>query len=235
MNWMLLSLAALGVTVAAPAFAKGGTPTGGENAAAGAREKAAHRTVSAAPGSITVDAPAFTGRSAFVAQIGSANDAVITQRAGRARADVTQRGDRNGASVVQRGGLNHARVDQTGDEHSAQVVQAGRGRSSLVVAQLGGGNTAAVSQTSQGALYNAATQISDRSGATAGPVPQISTAQAADDRVPQVTRERGGAAAGAQVSRAPRTAHEPEPLSRPSEGRTGAIARVEGEDRCAGD
>lgn len=76
-----------------------------------------------------------------------------------------------------------------------------------------------------------APQISER--AAAAPVAQVPRSAGARDAVRQLTTERRGTSAGAQVSRGPRTARESDPLSTPREGRTGAVARVEGEDRCA--
>lgn len=81
-----------------------------------------------------------------------------------------------------------------------------------------------------------APQVSDRAtseAAATAPAAQIPRSGATSDGVRQLTAEPAGASAGAQVSRAPRTAREPDPLSTPREGRTGAVARVEGEDRCA--
>jgi len=81
-------------------------------------------------------------------------------------------------------------------------------------------------------------------GSSRGPVPQISSGSKQLDApvrseprttraAPQLTRERGTARSpGQQLYTGGRTAQPSDPLSRPSEGRTGAIARVEGKDRC---
>ena len=65
------------------------------------------------------------------------------------------------------------------------------------------------------------------------PVAQLSTAAEREGGVAQLTADGDVATSGAQLTSGPRTAREPESLSRPSEGRTGAVARVEGDDRCA--
>lgn len=75
---------------------------------------------------------------------------------------------------------------------------------------------------------------SGRSGAADQSIAQITAAGRTDRSAPQVTGERGGVSAGTQLSRGG-TAESPTPLSRPSEGRTGQVARVEGTDRCAPD
>ena len=81
-------------------------------------------------------------------------------------------------------------------------------------------------------------------GASQGPVPQISNRSTQVDTparteprstgaAPQITRERASARSpGQQLYTGGRTAQPSDPLSRPSEGRTGAVARVEGKDRC---
>lgn len=71
--------------------------------------------------------------------------------------------------------------------------------------------------------------------AAARPLPQIPGPGENRDGVRQLTRERAGASAGAQVSRGAKSARASDPLSTPAQGRTGAVARVEGEDRCAPD
>lgn len=65
------------------------------------------------------------------------------------------------------------------------------------------------------------------------PVAQLSTAAEREGGVAQLTADGDDATSGTQLTNGPRTAREPDPLSRPSEGRTGAVARVDGEDRCA--
>ncbi len=62
--------------------------------------------------------------------------------------------------------------------------------------------------------------------------PQLS---ANSDSVPaqaQLTTVAQSDGQPSQVSTAPRNAQPPHPLSRPEEGRTAAVARVEGKDRC---
>lgn len=63
------------------------------------------------------------------------------------------------------------------------------------------------------------------------PVAQLSTPGDGDAPPAQLTSERRTGATAPQLSRG-KTAREPDPLSRPSEGRTAAVARVDGRDRC---
>lgn len=65
------------------------------------------------------------------------------------------------------------------------------------------------------------------------PVAQLSTPAERERGVAQLTADGDVATSGSQLTSGPRTARESDPLSRPSEGRTGAVARVEGDDRCA--
>ncbi|WP_129794164.1 hypothetical protein [Sphingosinicella sp. CPCC 101087] len=64
------------------------------------------------------------------------------------------------------------------------------------------------------------------------PVGQISAAEQSRGAPTQLTRESGSGPAPAQLYRGGRTAQPAEALSSPSEGRTGAVARVEGNDAC---
>lgn len=63
------------------------------------------------------------------------------------------------------------------------------------------------------------------------PVPQVSVPGTFRQAMPQVTSERRGAAAPAQLSRGG-TAEASAALSRPSDGRSGAVAPIGGHDRC---
>ena len=77
------------------------------------------------------------------------------------------------------------------------------------------------------------TVATGQSRGTEAPNPaQISTG--ADSRSPerQLTIERGAGRGPDQLYRGGKTAQPSKPLSRPSEGRTGAVARVGGDDRC---
>lgn len=74
-------------------------------------------------------------------------------------------------------------------------------------------------------------------GAAAQGVGQLSPARGAvgtssGTAQPQLTREGRNVRADGQLYRGGRTAQGAEPLSRPADGRTGAIARVGGSDRC---
>ena len=61
---------------------------------------------------------------------------------------------------------------------------------------------------------------------------QISTNAESSPAEAQLTNARASHQDTRQLSTAPRSAQAPEALSRPSEGRTAAIERVEGADRC---
>ncbi|WP_114954873.1 hypothetical protein [Sphingosinicella terrae] len=65
-----------------------------------------------------------------------------------------------------------------------------------------------------------------------GPVTQISGTGESRDALPQLTHEDEPMPSPSQLYQGGRTALPSAPLSRPSEGRTSAVARVEGADRC---
>jgi hypothetical protein len=67
---------------------------------------------------------------------------------------------------------------------------------------------------------------------SAAPASQLSSGAESRRAAPQLTGESRTARSGPQLYDGGRTAQPSEPLSRPSEGRTGAIAKVDGEDRC---
>lgn len=67
---------------------------------------------------------------------------------------------------------------------------------------------------------------------TSAASPQISSSGDGIPQAPQLTREPRGTRGAAQLYTGGRTAQPSEPLSRPSEGRTAAVTRVEGQDRC---
>jgi hypothetical protein len=73
-------------------------------------------------------------------------------------------------------------------------------------------------------------QISGRA-APAAP-PQLSSASESNSPAQQLTNERGAGAPAQQLSRGPRSAQESQPLSQPRDGRTAAVERVAGSDRC---
>jgi len=62
--------------------------------------------------------------------------------------------------------------------------------------------------------------------------PQLTTGTEVRIAAPQVTVERGDGRGSAQLYTGGRTAEPAAALSRPSDGRTGAVAKVEGNDRC---
>ncbi|MGZ8283682.1 MAG: hypothetical protein ACXWUN_12150, partial [Allosphingosinicella sp.] len=62
--------------------------------------------------------------------------------------------------------------------------------------------------------------------------PQLSASGNSRERTNQLNREGRAGPAPVQLYRGGRTALPSEPLSRPSEGRTSAVAAVTGEDRC---
>ena len=62
--------------------------------------------------------------------------------------------------------------------------------------------------------------------------PQLSAKGDSSPGQPQLTSAGQSDEQTSQVSTAPRNAQPPHPLSNPEEGRTAAVARVEGKDRC---
>ncbi|MDQ8757801.1 hypothetical protein RCO27_16360 [Sphingosinicella sp. LHD-64] len=64
------------------------------------------------------------------------------------------------------------------------------------------------------------------------PPPQLSSSDESGSATPQLTREAESARPASQLYRGGRTAQPSTPLSSPAEGRTSAVARVEGRDRC---
>jgi hypothetical protein len=65
-----------------------------------------------------------------------------------------------------------------------------------------------------------------------GPLQQLSTEADSERSPPQLSTRPEGRGGPTQLYTGGRTAQPAEPLSRPSQGRTGAVTRVEGEDRC---
>lgn len=94
--------------------------------------------------------------------------------------------------------------------------------------QLGAQGESPIAQISSGSrdLIRPPRVVSDPS-----PPSQLSVADDAVPAPPQLTDERG-AKPHRQLAPRGRTAAASEALSQPAEGRTGAIAKVEGEDRC---
>ena len=64
------------------------------------------------------------------------------------------------------------------------------------------------------------------------PSPQLTAEGESVSTARQLTSERPSPRAPAQLYKGKRTAQASDPLSRPADGRTGAIDRVEGKDRC---
>lgn len=62
--------------------------------------------------------------------------------------------------------------------------------------------------------------------------PQLSTSSESTPRQGQLTSAGQSGEQPSQLSTGPRNAEPPHPLSTPQEGRTAAVARVEGQDRC---
>ncbi len=86
----------------------------------------------------------------------------------------------------------------------------------------------AIDQISAGPRLVAAPLPPEEEPAASQLTPRGAGAPATD----QLTSERRPAWAQDQLYRGGRDARPPTPLSRPSQGRTGAVARVEGDDRC---
>jgi hypothetical protein len=100
------------------------------------------------------------------------------------------------------------------------------------VEQIGGDAppAVAVGQVSEGRRTIATPPRIDPPAAEAAP--QVGSRGDSRGATPQLNREGRAAPAPAQLYRGGRTAQPSEPLSRPSEGRTAAVVRVVGEDRC---
>jgi len=98
------------------------------------------------------------------------------------------------------------------------------------VEQIGAQGSRAVEQISTGAR-----QISSpvrEAPATSAAPPQLSSSSESRPPQQQLTSEARGSRGTAQLYTGGRTAQASEALSRPSEGRTGAVAPVSGKDRC---
>jgi len=137
-----------------PCAKNNGNPCNGNNGNAGEQGNAHH----AAP--VTVDVPTpppFSGRGAYVTQIGDVNDARITQSAPNAYASIRQTGNANASSIDQRGeGDAFADVRQTGDYNQSTASQDGLGPSVLYLTQTGNHNIATAGQAGTGATGNGA-------------------------------------------------------------------------------
>lgn len=117
----------------------------------------AQTTTTGAPGPIEVVSPSVSGRTAYVSQIGNANEATVSQTAPDARISIRQDGDRNVAAVTQSGeGIAFGDIAQTGADNEAALAQQGSGTNVLYLAQTGTGNRAAAQQSAEGALLNGA-------------------------------------------------------------------------------
>lgn len=103
------------------------------------------------------------------------------------------------------------------------------------VSQVGSAGRAAALQPAQvsSALTErrAPDQLTAERGVGRAPA-QLSVAGSVPREQPQLTRAGQGAAAPGQAAQGPRSAQGVAPLSAPQEGRTAAVARVEGRDRC---
>jgi hypothetical protein len=102
------------------------------------------------------------------------------------------------------------------------------------VEQIGSGGAPArsdMAQISGRSRDVAVSQPDDRPRTSPSPDQLSSTADAAP-ATPQLTVESGPVRTSAQIYRGGPTAQQPEPLSTPAEGRTAAVTRVEGRDRC---
>lgn len=110
-------------------------------------------------------------------------------------------------------------VPAAGQAVRGEVDQIGEGRASAVVGQI----------TAESAPMAPAAPIEPR---PTGPVTQISGTDESRDALPQLTHDDEAEPSPSQLYRGGRTALPSAPLSRPSEGRTSAVTRVEGNDRC---
>lgn len=67
---------------------------------------------------------------------------------------------------------------------------------------------------------------------TSAPPPQLTSAQDSGQPAQQLTNERQPPQAPGQIYKGKRSAQASTPLSRPADGRTGSVERVDGKDRC---
>ena len=67
---------------------------------------------------------------------------------------------------------------------------------------------------------------------TTAPPPQLTAESESASPAHQLTSERRSPRATSQIYKGKKTAQSSEPLSRPADGRTGSVERVEGNDRC---
>ena len=67
---------------------------------------------------------------------------------------------------------------------------------------------------------------------TSAPPPQLTAETESSSPAEQLTSELRPSPAAAQIYKGRRTAQPSEPLSQPADGRTAAVERVEGKDRC---
>ncbi|MDQ8754815.1 hypothetical protein RCO27_01115 [Sphingosinicella sp. LHD-64] len=124
---------------------------------AAALPAAAQTTTSGTPGPIEIAPPAVSGRSAYVNQIGNANQATVTQTAPNASISIRQDGERNLTTVTQGGdATSYGNVVQTGNENEANLSQRGSGINALYLTQTGIGNRALAQQTGQSGALNGA-------------------------------------------------------------------------------
>lgn len=107
------------------------------------------------------------------------------------------------------------------------------GAEQVETSQIGGSvrDAASVAQVSGRPTSPARPEQLTSEPATARGAPQLS-AKGAAPQTPQLTRPGQGATTPTQAARGVRSAQGVTPLSSPQEGRTSAVARVEGRDRC---
>ncbi len=100
--------------------------------------------------------------------------------------------------------------------HAAPAAQAQSSRGT--VDQIGSSQPVGILQLSRGSVHM--------------PSPQLSSSAESASPARQLTAERGSGPAAQQLTRLPRSAQPSIPLSRPEDGRTAAVERVAGSDRC---
>ena len=91
-------------------------------------------------------------------------------------------------------------------------------------------NSSAVIEQISGTPIAVVTQ--PRSPRSSAPPPQLTDQEESSSPAEQLTRELRPSPAAAQIYKGRRTAQPSDPLSRPADGRTAAVERVEGKDRC---
>jgi len=143
-----------------PCVAGSGTSCGGSATVVptAVAKKAGNGAIYSTPAAISITRPSVTDRGVYIAQVGDANRASVSQTAARAEARVEQSGARNVAAVTQRGtAIAYANLLQSGVLNDAAVTQGGSGGGNIArVSQRGTGNVVGATQNAMAGAENGA-------------------------------------------------------------------------------